>query len=568
MGIAVKEKLVDFASHKKGEAIILKGGWGVGKTHLWESIVKENKRNFCSASYSCVSLFGLNSLKDLKQAIYQNLVGMDKAELSGTAVTVKDGADSVARFFRKNVTLLSGMKQLELLVEAYQSSAISNVLICLDDFERKGKGLADSEVLGFISFLIEKRNCKVVLILNEDEHASVGEEFASYREKVFCYELEYKPSSRECALLVFDEGGVGDAEFVSRITKLDLRNVRLIGKIKYYYNYILSKIDVTNEKILSDIRCVLPLAILARYAGSQSPVELSMLLKFDGWIGSPFSDASAEEMEVYKRHEKQVDAMRSYGYLSTSQLDVAVINLVLKGYIDQKDLDAVVIAANESLRASSAEYMYNSAWMTFHSELGISQDSFIDKFDLAVGAYLEYLNVDRLNSIVRLYRDLGLDEKANSVIKDFFEMLSRTRSLPDRRALWEEPEDSVIRKELDRYFESFGKTMSLEEAVDFLLSKRSTAEAVSVLAKSSESDYYSYFVSPGSNNYKDVMKFLLGAAHSTNVFDDAVPGSSNKIFIAVYGALRRVRSMSRLNDIRLSPLMEYDDLYGRLASNS
>ncbi|WP_395600134.1 P-loop NTPase fold protein [Pseudomonas sp. B19125] len=568
MSVAVEEKLLEFASHKKGEAIILKGGWGVGKTHLWESIVKENKTKFCSASYSYVSLFGLNSLKDLKQAIYQNLVGMDKAELSGNAVTVKDGADSISRFFRKNVTLLSGMKQLELLVEAYQSSAINNVLVCLDDFERKGKGLADGEVLGFVSFLIEKRNCKVVLILNEDEHASVGDEFASYREKVFGYELEYKPSSRDCALLVFDGGGVGDAEFVSRITKLDIRNIRLIGKIKYYYDYILSKVNVTNDKILSDIRCVLPLAILARYAGSQSPIELSMLLKFDGWIASPLSDASAEEMEVYKHHEKQADAMRSYGYLSTSQLDVAVINLVLKGYVDQEDLDAVVLAANESLRASSAEYMYNSAWMSFHSKLGMSQDDFFGKFDLAVDAYLEYLNVDRLSSIVRLYRDLDLDEKADSVIQKFFEMLSRTRSLPDRRALWEEPKDGVIRKELDSYFESFGTTMSLEQAVDFLLSKRSTAEAVSVLAKSTESDYYSYFVSPGSNNFKEVIKFLLGASHSSNVFEDAVPGSANKIFIAVYGALRRVRSVSRLNEIRLSPLMEYDDLYGRLASNS
>lgn len=565
---AVKQALVDFATGKKNGAVVLKGEWGVGKTHLWGSVVEEHKNEFSNKYYSCVSLFGLSTLKGLKQAIYEGLVVKDKSELSGTAIALKDGVGGVLSFLRRNSKLLSGSKRLEPLIESYQSSAISDVLVCLDDFERKGKGLADGEILGLISFLVEKRGCKVVLILNENEHVSGGDGFAGYREKVFNYELEYKPSSRDCAELVFNEGRADEKELVERLVKLDVRNIRLIGKVRYYYDYILSKVDISSEGVLSDIRCVLPLAVLAGYAGAQAPAELEVLLKFDGWFGSPLPDSDPAEIERYQRLEQQAEALRSYGYLSTSSLDIAVINLVLKGYVDQADLDEVLVAANDKLKAHKAEQIYNAAWLSFHCDFSISQEDFVKKIDGAIESYFEYLTVDRLGSVVRLYRELGYNKKADDLIKKFFAFLAGSRTLADRRQLWDEPTDEIIKEELDIYFGGLGESMSLDEALGFLLSKRPTAEAVSVLIKSSEDDYYSYFTSPDTLDVKGVMKFLLESASAVNVFDDAVPGSSKKIFVSVYGALRRIRGLSALNEIRLAPLMGSQELYDEAVLDS
>jgi hypothetical protein len=56
---------------------------------------------------------------------------------------------------------------------------ISDLLICLDDFERMPKdGMQMEEVLGFVTTLKEEKNCKVVLIFNDEE---LGERSEVYR---------------------------------------------------------------------------------------------------------------------------------------------------------------------------------------------------------------------------------------------------------------------------------------------------------------------------------------------------------------------------------------------------
>lgn len=54
----VKSALVDFVKGEKDRAIVLKGNWGTGKTHLWKQAVLESCDSFNKRNYSYVSLFG------------------------------------------------------------------------------------------------------------------------------------------------------------------------------------------------------------------------------------------------------------------------------------------------------------------------------------------------------------------------------------------------------------------------------------------------------------------------------------------------------------------------------
>ena len=64
-----------------GTAIAITGSWGVGKTYFWKKLLEEQlseeriykKDNVFNRKYAYVSLFGLESLSDLKTNIYSNI---------------------------------------------------------------------------------------------------------------------------------------------------------------------------------------------------------------------------------------------------------------------------------------------------------------------------------------------------------------------------------------------------------------------------------------------------------------------------------------------------------------
>ncbi|MDR6713491.1 hypothetical protein J2W83_003099 [Pseudomonas hunanensis] len=556
----VKEALENFAVSSERSAIVLKGKWGVGKTFLWEGVLKRKKESLGATYYSYVSLFGLSSLKELKRTIYENLLKREHAADSGGVRSVEDRLEGIAGFLRRNSQLLSGIKGAGAIVDTYQAAAIHDALICIDDFERKSKGLSDAEVLGLISMLVEKRNCKVILILNEDGLGKEGVEFSEYREKVFSYEVEYQPTSEESVKIVFGVG-VGHDDIMDRVVKLGITNVRLIRKIKFYYDYLRGALNVQNARLWSDISSTIALSVLARYGGDLSPITLEELEYFEGTIDTPLGSVTGSELQELTAKQTQAETLRDYGYLFTSDLDRAVIGLVRQGYVDSDVISNIVAAAAHQAEIADAEHEFRMAWRDYHNNFSKNQEAILDGFRIAIDSYLEHMPVDRLDGVVHLYREMGMSDEADSLVIRFFEGLSRKRTLADREELWSEPRDEKIRAALDNYFAGFGATMSLKEALEYLLDHRSTAESVAPLCRSSSADLVDYLTSPDTANFKSVVKLLLSASHSSNVFDDAVPGSAKIIFMNTYEALQIIKSMSRLNEHRLTPLMTMDEQY-------
>lgn len=557
----VKEVLEKFAIEHECSAIVLKGKWGVGKTHLWDSVIRAKKERLDKSFYSYVSLFGIGSLKDLKQAIYENFRSRNSAVDVGARST-EDLISSGRGLIRRGIKLFSGFKGASPVIDSYQSFAISDALICIDDFERKGSKLSDAEVLGLISWLVEKRNCKVILILNEEWLAKVQGEFKDYREKVFSFEVEYNPTSAQAARLIFNVDDPAEKELVANIVDLDINNVRLLRKIRHYYQYMRSVVGSDNPYLWRDIRSIIPLAVLARYNEAGSPISLADLETFEGVDVSYLTDdASEEEKKAAAEKDEQAQRLTKYGYFRTSDFDREIINLVKKGYLDSEVTRGVVDAALSQSDAAAAEFKFNSAWHMYHNDLSKSQDEMVAVFDDAVNSYLHYMSVDRLGSVARFYRELGMDRRADEIIDRFFVVLGSSRSLNDREDLWDEPSDMKIKFELDRYFDGLVSSMALKDALECLLTKRFTAEALSVLVRSSESDFFVYLTSSEASDYKSIIKFVHAAFHSPDVFNGVVAGSAEKIFFSLYGALLKVKGLSRLNENRLVNLLTLDAEY-------
>ena len=75
-------------------------------------------------------------------------------------------ASLIESFGRQSFNLFKGapiVKSFSPAIETISFLSLNGTIICIDDLERKGKGLEIKDILGLVSLLKEQKKCKVVL---------------------------------------------------------------------------------------------------------------------------------------------------------------------------------------------------------------------------------------------------------------------------------------------------------------------------------------------------------------------------------------------------------------------
>jgi hypothetical protein len=235
----VRKELRRFLCTSTPEVLCLKGKWGVGKTFLWNKVLVEirDKDSIALNSYSYISLFGLDSLDQVRYAIFENSVSKRHIGVQPSLETFEESAGLALKKLTtgtfsilKNVSFF-GTKDV---VGGLQSAAVltvRNKIVCIDDFERKGKSLRAKDVLGIISQLKEQRSCKIVLILNED--ALTGDdlkEFSEQQDKVIDKSLVFSPSPEECTDIALDRSLRSYEWLRASCLALEIKNIRILKR--------------------------------------------------------------------------------------------------------------------------------------------------------------------------------------------------------------------------------------------------------------------------------------------------------------------------------------------------
>ncbi|ANF80794.1 KAP family P-loop domain protein [Acinetobacter sp. NCu2D-2] len=193
-------------NQNKGIAIAITGCWGIGKTFAWNKFIKERAElekdrkhlplnirlkypNIFNKKYSYVSLFGIESLADLKVAIATNMSRNYFNEESTQSV-------EIPKFLKKSLSAIRDVKMsagggnLSLnssarIFEAVLYSQVKDAIICLDDFERLSEKLKIQDVMGLANQLKLERNCQVILVLDESKTDSENKnKYSEYKEKL------------------------------------------------------------------------------------------------------------------------------------------------------------------------------------------------------------------------------------------------------------------------------------------------------------------------------------------------------------------------------------------------
>ncbi|TEP58409.1 hypothetical protein IPC72_22225 [Pseudomonas aeruginosa] len=572
----VSSALERFISEQEAKAIVLKGDWGTGKTYLWDSVLKQKKEKISRRKYSYVSLFGLSNLSDLKRGIFGNVVSSETADVSGDFRSLMENVAGVGqaldRAFRKGVKVTAEaasipfVKGLGGVVDAVSFASVSDSLICIDDYERKSPGLSGREILGLISHLVEKKNCSVILILNQGQIAGDAAEYLQFSEKVFDYEVEFSPTAEEAANIVFNYDDGYERKIIENPLILGISNIRLLKKIKYFSGALKSVLEEYPDAVSNQVINTLTLAVWSIYSSDPDKISISAIREFGGGGFERFFEEAmeGEDSEVISPKNKSSNLLRKYGFLSCDELDDAVISLVEKGYLDEVGLRGLAEKAAENVRHSEDIQLLQETWGVYRCSFRNNEEELVAGFERAIAACLNKMSVMDLDSICSIYRGLRRVDRLEQVVNSYLEGLREQGVVVDRREIFRWPRDIYLSEALTAYIDSSRVAKSFGDyIVPYAGTNGLDKDDYLSLSRCEVDDFYNFFVGADSENLHSWISFCLGFA-TIRASDDESQRAFEQIFVRAFEAMLRIRAESNLNTLRTDVYMSYQDAYDAL----
>ncbi|MBH2000683.1 MAG: KAP family P-loop domain protein [Moraxellaceae bacterium] len=173
----LKERLEhNIRNEEIGTAIAITGSWGVGKTFFWKRCI--DGYNF-KKKYVYVSLFGLESLSDLKTHIYSNI------ENNHSTLEIPRWIRGLPSILKDTRVSQFGLNASTKIFDSLMFNQVKDAIICFDDFERMSNKLDIKDVMGLANYLKLEKNCQIILILDEDKaEGDNKKKYADYKEKL------------------------------------------------------------------------------------------------------------------------------------------------------------------------------------------------------------------------------------------------------------------------------------------------------------------------------------------------------------------------------------------------
>jgi Cdc6-like AAA superfamily ATPase len=235
-----RKALNDFIRTDTPETICVRGKWGVGKTHAWETFIKTAISNHQVGLpyYSYVSLFGINSIDAFRQDIFEHL---DPTTPGSKPFELKDRLGLYLRRGAQFTSRIADYAHVPLMDTYLRNFAggfrhvvsltVQRAIVCVDDFERKGSGLRVTDILGVISDLKERKKCKVLLIMNTDALSDDDKsEFEKYFEKSIDASITFAPTPEEIAAIGLNTNTVLYEFLRDDCLRLKISNIRVVRK--------------------------------------------------------------------------------------------------------------------------------------------------------------------------------------------------------------------------------------------------------------------------------------------------------------------------------------------------
>lgn len=551
MSIAVIERqLGRFLASEVPEVLAIKGGWGVGKTYAWNSYLHaaRNQRRIALGDYSYVSLFGINSLQELKNSIFENMVTNHHIGRRPSVETFRANMNRLLRTTgKKKFAFFPVEKAAEFSDAPFESLAflsLEKTLICLDDFERKGKGVETQDILGLITILKEQKKCKVVLILNDE--SLVGDSQTEYnrlREKVIDTELRFAPDAADCVAISLRQNPLGKI-LGEAVVQLGINNIRVIKKTEALAELLVPVLKDYDPQVLRHAVRILTLLSWCYYSRSPEVPEYDFVINRSGSFGALDDDQSLSTQQ-----QEWNAVLRSYNNYYLDDFGRQISGLVENGYLDEEPMRRLGKAYDEQIRAARSERSFQEAWLKFHDSFDDNAADVITCLSDSFRDNARHISPVNLDGSVRLLRYLGKDKLATRIIDLYIDKRKTESGLfaIESAVEAEEIRDDEVIEKFRKTQDSLREKLTLRQVFEQLLHEdKDHTDEEAQLARFSVTDFILLFKSLKGTELSRCIDLCLRYGRLGGISDQ-----QRLIYEKATAALQQIGKESRLNASRV-----------------
>ena len=443
--------------NSEAKVAVIKGNWGVGKTYFWDNYISRRieSRDLSQLAYSYISLFGSSSLSDVRKRVFHNAKAISSDEKVGKAFDdvfkessslfnkipwLKEGVSKaqskapLLSWFSKNSQSLPVVSKFSGMISSLEYSLVKNYIVCIDDMERKGKGLAVKEVMGLVDELAQRKACKVVLIFNESSLDSDEDrkQFESYREKVVDIEVNHNPTSGENLACIFSSDFIRYSTLETVVNNLDIKNIRVIKKIKWALEYFHKYVNDRDDQIIDELIIHTALLCCFYYIRDNDLTyeELKEQLSSNSWL-SYLVDKKKEVSAGEKRYRTLASSMN----LGSSVFDEHITFFLENGYVDDEALKATVAEFEEKVRVDSVSSRIRRAWDIYSESFSDNLNDFKNSLKEVINEDMPRLSLSDFSSAVDILEEFG--EDITQFVNSYVQCHAASLSSIDPRYSWD-----------------------------------------------------------------------------------------------------------------------------------
>tara|TARA_R110000823_G_scaffold140671_1_gene270610 strand:- start:485 stop:2212 length:1728 start_codon:yes stop_codon:yes gene_type:complete len=531
-GVAVsleiyQKQIRDFLVSEDAGVLAIRGSWGSGKTQTFNNIldglVAESKRTgnnpIARNHYAYVSLFGVSTIKDLKNKMYTSKTKIEEKEKNNRSL------NHAAKFARslKETTLGSianrlGFSSGDVINEMISKISLfttAETIVCLDDLERTN--IESIDILGIVSELKEQLNCKIILILNEDKIKNYSE----YKEKVIDYEIYFNIKPQEATGIVFNGEPHAD-NIIDLCHHFEITNIRILKKIKKLHFEALEKniIDQLQPNVLKRFLLILVTGNLCMYSSDPKIPSFDYLKAGDyenltmSIINKKYGNDDSTTEDIKKLKLNYTRFIKGAGIYRLSPFDSAVLDSIESGFYDQDSIKAISEPLNNQAKRTEASKNLYSILKNLNSTL---DSEYIKPIKEAIKFFTENVTDLRQNDLNDLYIVIdyfGMDAEKYQIYKTYKSAHSQKAarfSINDEYFRTQSELHPELKNLLKDYYLILRETPSkIKLLEDLAISDKSMDDELIILIEEIEvGDIEKFLLSVDIDNFRPAVEALL-----------------------------------------------------------